>query len=79
MTYTCKCGHKKSWHRGNQKQKLVVFGYPELFEKGNTYIRTCYGLACTCMERYEYTCSICKMEYKDYEDFCKNHGKDIYK
>lgn len=37
------CGCKKSWHHANQKQKD---------DDGNTYIRTCFGLACKCTLKF---------------------------
>lgn len=52
-----KCGCAKSLHRATQKQSVIYSDhdntcYPELFHKGNTYIRTCFGIACTCGEKY---------------------------
>ena len=37
-----KCHHLKSWHHAKQRQK----------KDGKYYIRTCYGIACTCDEKY---------------------------
>ena len=44
----CTCGHKFGWHHGKQDQKHIIGEYPKLFEKGNVYTRTCYGIGCTC-------------------------------
>lgn len=35
----CHCGHKVSWHHAKQIQKD---------NDGNKYVRTCYGIGCTC-------------------------------
>lgn len=50
-----KCNHNKKWHKGKQKQSVTYNDidnrcYPELFHKGNKYIRTCYGIGCDCNE-----------------------------